>query len=266
MYGDNIKSITLCEVIVVRDLIGIGLIPEPVNKIDIHQHPYWEIVYYTHGSGVISVGEEQVEFEPGDIMCLPPYIPHYEYSENGYKNIHFSVRSFYNNTKMIPKFKDNDSRIFYHILMEIYREFHRKQFNWCSITESMLQVLHQYMLSWTSQERKSSLVEKLENMLVSNIANKSFSIDKALKDFPISKDHFRRMFIKETGKTPLQYLTERRIAHAVKLLEGTSMQFVKISDIANDVGFEDPFYFSRVFKKVMKISPLEWSKKSSITS
>jgi two-component system, response regulator YesN len=80
-----------------------------------------------------------------------------------------------------------------------------------------------------------------------------------MSEIPLSIDHCRRLFIKETGKTPSEYLTEKRINYAKLLLETRLRNnSISVKEIANHVGFDDPYYFSRVFKKVTGKSPTKW--------
>ena len=60
------------------------------------------------------------------------------------------------------------------------------------------------------------------------------------------------MFIKHLGLSPNDYLTQYRINRACSLLRNSKLT---ISNIANSVGYDDPLYFSRVFKKVKGVSP-----------
>lgn len=249
-----------------RDLISIGIIQDPYFRFDMHDHTEWEIVYYVYGTGIIKVGDTEVKFAPKTIVCLPPYIPHSEYSEYGYRNIHFVVRSFDSSEEKIPCFTDNENGDIYTILLQLYNEFHLKQRNWKNISESLLNVIHQYLLAWGFEKKKHPLVEKFESILLSNISNVNFLIEKALKDVALSEDHFRVLFKKETGRTPLQYLTEKRIEYAKTLLESRNTRFLKVLEIARMSGFEDPYYFSRVFIKVKGKSPMEWVKNSSMQS
>lgn len=68
----------------------------------------------------------------------------------------------------------------------------------------------------------------------------------------VSEDYLSRIFSKETGLSPWEYLNRYRILQAKKLLAETNEN---ITRIASMVGFDDPAYFSRVFQKVTNRSP-----------
>lgn len=58
--------------------------------------------------------------------------------------------------------------------------------------------------------------------------------------------YFGRVFKRETGQRPMQWLNERRLQMALRQLSHTSRS---IAEIADDCGFACPFYFSRVFRR-----------------
>ena len=74
-----------------------------------------------------------------------------------------------------------------------------------------------------------------------------------------SIEYFCRFFKRMTGRTALTYVNEYRIEKAAILLLETDEP---ISNIAASVGFEDLNYFSRVFKRIKKLSPSEYRKES----
>lgn len=236
----------------------IGTTPSHATNINLHKHSTWEIVYYFSGTGVLNLCDEHLQFQEGDIICHPPEAPHSEYSEKGFRDIYVRVEDFVSPSPGIPRFKDNSNHDFYNILSQLYREFHLKQNNWIRIVDQLFSVLYQYMIGWNEVHRKNELVEKFEGILVSNISNFNFKLDDSLKCIPLSPDHFRRLFKKETGQTPIEYLIEKRIVYAKQLLESSYSSNMKIKEISVLSGFNDPYYFSRLFKKITGKSPTDW--------
>jgi len=59
------------------------------------------------------------------------------------------------------------------------------------------------------------------------------------------------------GESPMHYLKRVRINQARYLLEHTDLL---VEEIAFDVGFSDPFHFSRVFRTLNNLSPRAWRK------
>jgi AraC family transcriptional regulator, arabinose operon regulatory protein len=73
-----------------------------------------------------------------------------------------------------------------------------------------------------------------------------------------SSSHFSVLFQRKTGYSPLNYLIHLKIQEACHLLDFSDM---KINQISMLIGFDDPFYFSRIFTKTMGNSPSEYRKK-----
>lgn len=63
---------------------------------------------------------------------------------------------------------------------------------------------------------------------------------------------FRKVFLQQTGMTPYQYIQETRIKHSKFLLLNTTKP---LKEIAYDVGFSNPDYFSTAFRRITGVSP-----------
>lgn len=72
-----------------------------------------------------------------------------------------------------------------------------------------------------------------------------------------SEVYFRRLFKQYYGMPPIQYLNRLRIAKSIPLLKS---DYYSITEIAAMVGFEDPKYFSSVFRRLTGLSPSQYKK------
>jgi len=244
-----------------RNLTAIGHMGNNTYSFQAHKHNDWEISYYVYGEGTNTVGDQEIPFEPGVIICQPPGINHSEYAEKGYRNIYFSIRDFDSPPGIVPCFRDNEAKIIYNTLMQMNTEFYMRRRNWKNICEALLNTAYQYMQSLSNDDNRNRYVEMLENLLISNITTHNLSIRKVMESIPLSRDHARRMFVKEMGRTPSEYLMEKRISFAKQLiLTHMGNSDINFKKIAYHSGFDDPYYFSRVFKKLTGKSPTNWSK------
>jgi transcriptional regulator GlxA family with amidase domain len=71
----------------------------------------------------------------------------------------------------------------------------------------------------------------------------------------ISPSHFFALFKRRIGSAPMDYFTRLRMKRACRLLESTSLS---IKEVAFELGYDDPFYFSRVFKSVYYAAPSDY--------
>jgi transcriptional regulator GlxA family with amidase domain len=68
----------------------------------------------------------------------------------------------------------------------------------------------------------------------------------------VSPSHFFALFKRRVGCAPIDYFIRLRMQHACRLLDETVMS---VKEVAATLGYDDPFYFSRVFKAVNNVSP-----------
>ena len=88
----------------------------------------------------------------------------------------------------------------------------------------------------------------------------NIGIEHYAKMCSMSVSRYSHVFTQKMSVSPHRYLTELRIGHAKFLLTNTN---AKILDIAKSVGFADPFYFSKAFKKETGFSPSEFRKNNN---
>lgn len=76
----------------------------------------------------------------------------------------------------------------------------------------------------------------------------------------LSRYHFIREYRRHTGQTPMQAFQHLKISRACYLLDITELG---VTEIARDLGYDDPYYFSRLFKKVMGVPPRDYRRERS---
>ena len=235
--------------------LSIGCLQNDHRNIKLHCHDFWEIVYYTKGKGINHIGGLDIPFEEGCIICQPPGISHSEESEEGFRDIYLFLQKMDNFGMEIPVFYDSDNREIKQLFMQMFSCYHLCPHNWENIIHSILNLLMEYLISRCAGRVKNRYVEMFENIIAENISNCEFSLIEALESVPVSSTYFMKLFKKEIGYTPRDYLEKKRVEHAERLLLSGNLQNLRIKDIARLCGFHDPYYFSRVFKKQAGLSP-----------
>jgi two-component system response regulator YesN len=100
-----------------------------------------------------------------------------------------------------------------------------------------------------------NLVRVAKEYMEQHFVDPELSLNEVASRVNLSASHFSVVFSQETCQTFKEYLTEIRIKRAKELLRTTSL---RSADIAYRIGYNDPHYFSSVFKKNTGLSPIEF--------
>jgi AraC family transcriptional regulator of arabinose operon len=120
-----------------------------------------------------------------------------------------------------------------------------------------MNILEEILLTcdiWNPASRTASLDDRIRtalNYLCDNSAKRITLADLG-RVCSLSPSRLSHLFKQRMGETPMQYLEQRRIERAKDLLQMTGKT---VSQVAYEIGFENPFYFSRVFKRRTGKSP-----------
>ncbi len=131
------------------------------------------------------------------------------------------------------------------------------------LTILLLQLLiHIQRQTGRDHRRKDAYLEaEMEHAI--EFFNEHYNTDINIEEYAASRgmsvSWFIRNFKQYTHTTPMQYLVERRMTNAQMLLETTNYN---ITEIGSLVGYDNPLYFSRIFKKQKGMSPSEYRRQT----
>jgi transcriptional regulator GlxA family with amidase domain len=87
------------------------------------------------------------------------------------------------------------------------------------------------------------------------------ALEEAARESGLAERTFKRRFGKATGYAPIAYVQNLRVEEAKRLLEQTA---TPVDDVSWQVGYEDPAFFRRLFKRVTGITPSAYRRKFQI--
>jgi len=119
----------------------------------------------------------------------------------------------------------------------------------------LAEIARQYALSVTEEKkdkRFSDLLASLRYYVYGDI-----SLNKIADIYGYNPKYLARLFVKKTGKTFTNYVTEKRINKAKELLVS---EYASVKEIAFRIGYNDEYYFMRVFKSQTGMTPGEYRK------
>lgn len=239
-----------------------------------HGRVDYQLIYLVDGKGYFEIDGRTREVQKGSIIVYPPHYPqYYSYYARDCTELYwihftgFSAGSCLENTGLLkhPVLQIGISEVFIELFEKIILELQSKKPNCTSMASAyFLQLLasmgRQLILSSNENSSAASNVIKRVLAKLHMKYNESFSVRSLAGECNLSLYRFIHKFKAETGMTPVEYITRIRINEARKLLTGSSLNIAEVSSI---VGYENPLYFSRVFKKVTGISPSLYKKQGS---
>lgn len=85
----------------------------------------------------------------------------------------------------------------------------------------------------------------------------SISLSELSKEIGLSSTYFCRLFKQRMDQTPIDYFIRIKIQRACQYLDFSDLS---VQEVSGALGYDDPYYFSRVFKRIMGVSPLQYRK------
>lgn len=231
-----------------------------------HSHKEWETIYVVEGTGIEKIkGFPHIPLHPGTILCIPPDVAHESVVEQPYRSITFRVSNYHFTQDKLPFFlADNvqqDFRTLVTLMLRLYVEDAAKNGN-------MIRHLIYCMLDFIRQNAGASpstftCVEKIKQQICENFQDPNFNLGALIHSSGYSANYFRSRFAEAEGIPPHQYLLKKRLEYAEELLQNDG-DSVRIANVAQECGFSDPQYFSRMFKKWRGVSPSDIAKKKKL--
>jgi AraC-like DNA-binding protein len=234
-------------------------------------HEY-QLIYITSGEGLFeseSLGRKNIQ--AGTIILLFPgewhrYKPQpktgwteYWVGFSGHVADNIFNSGFYQKSKPIFQIGFNEQ------ILESYRKICDLSLSEPPAFQQMLSGLVIQLLGQVLSFENNRLFEGLAihekinqaRIMMRESVNKPVTIEEIASNLNVGYSWFRRKFKKYTGISPLQFLLQLRIQRARELLLAQSKS---VKEIAFELNFDTPFYFSRLFKEKTGYSPMEYRK------
>ena len=154
-----------------------------------------------------------------------------------------------------PPVREEAIRLFRHCLDALHDGYGMPTLIYAAqATQHVLSLLLYRNRLLPADQRSSMRRERIESAIAFMQANlnENLRLEDFAREAGMSVSHFSERFRRQTGQSPMAYFIQLRMRLACRLLD-LSGQPVK--SVALEIGYKDPYYFSRIFKKSMGISP-----------
>ncbi|MDE7345718.1 MAG: AraC family transcriptional regulator [Muribaculaceae bacterium] len=228
-------------------------------------------IYCIEGRGWYEIDGIRYDVEENQYFILPAGMPHtYAASEDSPWTIYWAhfrgsyakyfVASDHNPQTIAPSMDSgifNRINLFEEVLNTLNDSFAIENIRYAvSLFHHFLESIRYFRLyrKVGNTKHDSDVVECTLHFLNENM-EKHITLGEIADYSGFSSSYLSAMFKKRTGCSPLTYLNILKIKRACELIDNTDM---KINQISYKLGFNDPFYFSRLFTKIMGKSPTQY--------
>ena len=273
-------KLPLKNVLTVRSIITLYYFDFPPEyRTRGESHDFWEMVYVSSGGLWVRDGDERRHLRCGDVILHAPNVFHNVECDGTHPASVFIV-TFICSSSAMQFFR---SKVFSvppelrsaitNIIDEGMRNFEVGKYPLTPLPDAPIggqQLFHMYLeeflirLMRTGQDgstprRLFTSKKNLEDCLAADVIaylhdhlSNAVSLEDVCRHFHFGKSHLCRIFKENTGYSIMHYYSGLRVERAKVLLRTTSES---IAAIADQLGFESPEYFARVFRKHMGCSP-----------
>ena len=264
--------------------VGINLVhPCVAYPLNVEKHPApfrpvaegrilaeFQMVYITTGKGVFLSNGKTYDVTPGSLMLLLPGLRH-AYKpvfETGWQEYWVGFKGDYFSRLLEKEVLSRDHLFFeiglYNSILSTFNRIFDEvrsqqplyQFKACS---GILSLIAEILAIERRKEQPNYyqiIVEKAKCLMESNIYG-TINLSNIADQIGISTSRLNEIFKAYTSMTPYQYYIHIKIHKAESLLE---QEDISVKEAAFRMGFEDQYYFSRIFKSKTSVSPSDWKK------
>lgn len=216
-------------------------------------------------------GKEQIVTAGHMVLYRPKEPQKYEYYGEDQTEVYWVHFTGGNVTNILRSYGlTKDKKVFFcgsgldyqNLFRAMINELQMCKENYAEMLEMYLRqifIMLQRYFSNTLKTDNTHVIEEIDKatLYFNEHYSENISIDEYAQNNHVSVSWFIRNFKHCTGSTPMQYILSKRIYNAEILLQDSSYNVTEIAEI---VGYDNPLYFSRIFKKVKGLSPSEYRK------
>jgi AraC-like DNA-binding protein len=249
---------------------GVGFYPKAQgHKMTRTQHDDNLLLYCSGGAGLVKVGQQEQRVGKGDLVVLPQGLAHH-YQADGNDPwslywVHFGGQhagafldhlALPEHTWVVPVGLHPKLLADFDALLSVRATGYRMN-AFIHSSQVLKQCLTYLALLITNRVRQSGHYLDLAAIQAYMEAHLQGEVDlDALAELArLSKFHFSKRYKALTGYSPIQHFIHLKMERACYLLDVSEQS---VADVAQALGYDDAHYFSRLFRKVMGVSPREY--------
>jgi AraC-like DNA-binding protein/uncharacterized RmlC-like cupin family protein len=231
------------------------------------------LIYCVEGQGEAQIGNQSYTVKAGDFVIIPSKMPHSYAADNNQAWtiywLHFkgaagdamaqSIVSTLASHKGLVAYSAKRVALFEDLYQNLERGYSTANIMYANMCLWHLMASFQFDLKFDASHPASQpdAVSTAIDFMQQHISH-TLTLQQIARSVNLSVSHFAAVFHKKTGFAPIEYFNHLKVQKACQYLQFTED---RINEIASCLGINDGYYFSRLFKKLMGVSPLVYRKK-----
>lgn len=253
-----------------------------LSKVALHSHDYYEFYFFLEGNISVQIDSETYPIQYGDVMLIPPHIPHcpiIHSTDIPYRRFVFWIsqeyclhlRSISPDYVYLMEYAQKEKQYIFHNdqitfnalqsrLMRLIEELNAERFGRIPLislyVNELVLYLNRIIYDRNAPKDKKTEISLYQNLIlyIEDHLDGELSLDLLAKKFYVSKYHIAHVFKDHLGMSIHQYITKKRLALCREAILGE----MSITQVYQTFGFGDYSSFYRAFKKEYGISPKDF--------
>lgn len=224
------------------------------------------LIYCTEGKGIIEVEDQIYRLEKSDAFCIPRNVRHKYYADEKEPWSILWVHFKGDNTNYFPleerkivhinsRHSDNRMMVLFNLLFRVLERNYTIG-NFIYISQVLSLILSE--IYFREKVDESSVQDRHVTMVIRYMyqhLRENLTLEEISEEVQLSKSYLNAVFKAQTGKSPVEFFIHLKMQEACKLLKSTDYY---IYEVSSELGYTDQYYFSRIFKKVVGVSPKDY--------
>lgn len=271
-----LKDFTFSPVVQKLHITDLGFYPHAQYHYVYREHgaPQWILIFCSSGKGTVKIGSNTWRIKRGSLVILPPDVEHTYYADDSQpwdifwahftgKDVQYYLPSSSNDLRQgLFKQIATDKTIsflmdsFWNMLKAFDQGFSYQAVFF--VSQLLGAVLAYLGLHNDTSGNDTSPANELVNHTMQYIydhLDQSVQLEDLHTLLGVSTSYLSRLFKTTVGISINRFITEAKMQQASHYLQNTQLP---IQQIAHQLGYNDAYYFSRVFKKTFRVSPLHY--------
>lgn len=250
--------------------IAMGYYPDAYGHyINRRSHDDNLLIYCTHGLGYVQTELSRGRISQGDVLLIPAGLAHHYHAD---AHTPWTIYWFHfggnccdeliERLAFRPEQPVNSIGIQPQLVADFKRLLNARHTGYrnaayihaASITRQILCYLAMEIRSVHASQRHNFSLEAIQQFMLERLDG-DLNLDTLAANFNLSKYHFSNKYKQLTGYPPIKHFIHMKMERACYLLDSSQ---ASVKSISSQLGYDDPLYFSRLFRKTMGVTPTSY--------